>query len=353
MSRSRAFVVAILSVVAAAVTAQTPLTQAWKVQADDAAVSTWFTSADATASSVRGADVNRVTTGSVIAAAVLGGTALYRLSKANGSLLTPSTVPGPFTISGTGARNMNKVVVTSDGVIYSCSLSLGGASNNFKIWRNGDETAAATEAFSQTANPTRMGDDMAVTGTGNGTKLLVAQSGPATLVAFTTTDGGVTFTSSTLTPTSPGLSGTPAVAWDPNGTDYWFRNTATTGAQKYSGATNIGAGSPLAGDVGQAAYGPIGTTAYDGKTIVGVGIGNSSATTTGKLVNFFDAANATTPIYTAAGTEFTGGAKTNGNGQGDVSFDPAAGRAYILYSNNSITAYNLPTPARVSDWNLF
>jgi hypothetical protein len=326
------------------------LTQAWKVLADDPGY-TFFTSTDATASSLRSCEVNTVTTGSVLCAAVQGGVQIYRLDKANGTLRTPSTVPGPFTVGSTGARFMNKVVATTDGVLYSCPLSTAG--NNFKIWRNADETTGTTDAYTESGIPGRLGDDMAVTGTGNGTKIFVAQSALTTLALFTSVDGGMTFTKSTVTPTTPAISGTPSVAWDPNGTDYWFRNTGTGGAQKYSGAGNTGIGSPLAGDVGQAAYGPIAVTSYASKTIVGVAIGASAATTTGKLVNFFDVASAATPIYTAAGTEFTGGAKVNGNGQGDMSFDAAAGRVYITYSNNSISAYNLPGPAAAGEWNLY
>jgi hypothetical protein len=344
----RLLTLGIITALAGAASAQTTLTQVWKIQADDPAY-TFFTSTDALGSSLRGAAVNKQTTGSVLAAAVQGGVAIYRIDKATKALRTPSTVPGPFTVASTGARLMNKVVVTDDGVVYSCPLSTTGA---FKIWRNADELTAATDAYAEAAPvASRMGDDMSVTGTGNGTKILIAQSGLATLARFTTTDGGLTFAKSIITPTGPAVSATPSVAWDPNGTDYWFRNTGTTGAQKYNGTTNAGLGG-LSGDTA-GAYGPIDVAAYDAKTLVGVGIGASAASQIGKPIQFFDVASAATPLYQGFDSEFSpGGAKVNANGQGDVMFDAPASRVYVLYTNNSLSAYSLPT-ATVGDWNLY
>ena len=58
-------------------------------------------------------------------------------------------------------------------------------------------------------------------------------------------------------------------------------------------------------------------------------------------------------IHEAFGTEqLPTGALANGNGSGDLIIDSANSRLYVLYTNNSVSAYSLPA-ASVQDWNLF
>jgi len=327
------FLAATILCVAGLAHSQTTLTQTWKFN---------FGERDAfkTTDFVRGLAYNPVSGNLLLNNRV----EISRFDADDGTTVSPAI---PATGYTGGTFLINKVGVAGDGAIFVSNLA-SAAGGNFRIYRHSDEASAPTMAYTETTTE-RMGDDMAITGSGANTKILVAGASTAHLHIFTTIDG-LTFTKQTISPTSPVISGTPAVTWDLDGVNFWFRNTEVIGAQKYDGVTYTGIGGRV-GDNQPLGYGPIGVANIGSLQLLAVGIGNSSANTTGKTADFFDTSN-NTKKFVAVGTEFTGGAKANLNGSGDVVFDIPNSRVFFLYTNNSVSSYALP-PAGISEWNRF
>jgi hypothetical protein len=194
---------------------------------------------------------------------------------------------------------------------------------------------------------------MDVTGTGNGTILLVGCSSTGSVAKFTTADGGLTFTRSVVTPTSPAVSGTPHVAWDPSGTDYWFRNTAGTAGGKYVSSTDVGPGSAQVFRAASTLYGPIKIATFDSVLCYALGPGNVSAGNLiiqGEIYNTADITNPTpTALYVSDSVRPAAGMNTNGNGAGMIAM--TSNSVYWLVTNNTISKNSLASAAR--DWNLY
>lgn len=339
------------------------LVQKWKVQADDPANTYILSTGDAT----RGMYLNKsaATGGSLLVASRANGTSVRRIDPATGQLKTPATIPNTYIASG-ATFPINKVVVSADGVIYVMSVALASTTSeqNFRIYRHASELVPETLAFSLRtdnfgATPginVRLGDDADIIGTGNDTKILVAGSG-GHISLFTTTDGGLTFTRTAIT-TNPPVSGTPHIAWDPTTPNrFFYRGSAGELARAYdiSGATATGAtgaGNDLPSATAAQAYGPFDIGLVGTEKSVVLGIGASTAGTPGKpiLVARMSDLQVT---YHGVGSEFApGGAKTNGNGAGDVYLDSDTNEIYVLYTNNSVTKWAVP-PSAVADWALY
>ena len=252
----------------------TTLTQLWKIQPTER---DWL-STGAT-NGVRGMAYNPLT-GNLLIASTDNGNFIRRIKASDGTTVTPNMDNTQFITAGTGLnRVINKVGVAGDGAIYAVPLTLTGG--EFRLYRFANETAIATVGTTETSpsGQNRTGDDMAVTGSGTGTKILLGMSGFGTLTLMTTADG-ITFTRNIITPATPPISSTPSVDWAANGSDYWFRNpNAGVTAQKYN-SSNVGIGTPTAVGTG---YGPIGVGVV-GSEIVALGIGNSAVNTIGKPV---------------------------------------------------------------------
>jgi hypothetical protein len=144
-----------------------------------------------TASNARGLAFNPVT-GNLVLATREGGNAVRILNATTGGTISSLSVTG---VSGGGGAVLNMVGVAGDGAIYLGNLSTS-ATDPFKIYRYADETTgvAPSVAFSGTVskvvsgtmlNSNRIGDSLAVIGSGNST--LIAASGNSN---NTSTPGG-------------------------------------------------------------------------------------------------------------------------------------------------------------------
>ncbi|MGC8740313.1 MAG: hypothetical protein ACP5UB_02520 [Candidatus Sumerlaeaceae bacterium] len=255
---------------------------------------------------------------------------------------------------GGGTVNVAKVGVAQDGRIYLSNIALAG--NNFRLYAYADETAAPTVAYAETPASVRLGDSIAVTGSGNTTKILIAGMGNPNVALLTTTDGGQTFTKQELT-LDVGLVGLSFVAWDPSGTDFWARKAADTStAETTSVLYTISGSTATAG--GQKAVTPgkgaLAVALKGAKKLMGLAPASVNAGDTDVKGVVWDLDSDTPFAVTGSGIEKAGGAAANLNGTGDVAIDPQNGRVWFLYTNNSVSGWLLPSGSTaVKDWNLF
>ena len=93
------------------------------------------------------------------------------------ALLTGGTITG-------GARGLNTVAVTSDGVIYGGNLSTNSTTSPYKVYRWADQTTTPTVHYSGTAGlgGARVGDDLAAFGA-DATGFLAAGFGSSPVVS--------------------------------------------------------------------------------------------------------------------------------------------------------------------------
>src|SRR5262249_29871104 len=144
-------------------------------------------------------------------------------------------------VSG-GTIPLNKIAVTSDGIIYADNVAVSTA-ENFKIYRKSSYSAAPTVAYSGLPDggvTARWGDSFALRGTGNNTQIIVSGSGATTAVIFTTTDG-TNFSPTVITP-SPALGGGALSKglWFGNSGSFYAKNNSTTIATNFLYDVNSG-----------------------------------------------------------------------------------------------------------------
>jgi len=329
------------------------LTQIFKV--DTGGTLTWFAADDTT----RGMCVNP-STGNILVAdrdSTVGNN-VHKLDPSTGADLGNLDSTG---ISG-GTHVVSKIDAASDGVIYLCNLAVATA--DFKIYRYASEVAVPTAAYTEAAAVNRLGDEIAVTGTGTGTKILVTGWMYNKLAKFTTADG-LTFSKTEVTPGNPDFAfgdagpGYTNLAWDPAGTDYFACKSKADDADgrifKYTGSTDLSTGSPvvtraLADSPGGS--GPFTVKLVGSETIIALGPSlTTAATPTNVYCNFYDGAG-TALAYRTGSIEKAGAMAINGNGTGDVSINASTRKVYVLLTNNSISGWNLPATG-VQDWNLY
>jgi hypothetical protein len=131
-------------------------------------------------------------------------------------------------VSG-GTYNLNDAKVSTNGIIFGCNLTINTSTSAFKVYRWDSESAVPTNpiSFTTPAGTTfRLGDRIQITGStaDNSIKIWCAASANDTIVVFSTTDNGVTFTP-TYIGLSNGATGTfPCVAPEGNGiTSFWLK----------------------------------------------------------------------------------------------------------------------------------
>lgn len=321
---------------------QTTLTQIWKIDADSQTPN-WLNS---TSNNTRG--LSFIPGGNVLVASRDSSNDIVRLDPATGAKV--GTLAGNSIFNG-GTYLLNKVAVADDGAIFVCNLAT--ATNLLKIYRWASETDSAPTVITSATTTIRLGDEMVVKGAGNSTQILISGSGGN--VSKYVTDGtnwtGTVYGS----PFPLGSTVCPYMAFDPDGSNFWVR-LPNANAKKYALANGADQTFAVGSDpvTPDGAYGPISVAAYGTGKLLALGIGASAATQTGKPVLVFDATTAapSTKVFQAFNSEFTGGAKANANAAGAIALDVARNKMYNLYTNNSVSAYALPT-AGVSDWNLF
>jgi hypothetical protein len=355
---TRALVVATVALAAASY-AQPPysMTQLWKIDAGGSAA--WF----ANDNNTRGIGYNP-SEGTLLAVSRTGGAAVYRLDPATGNAKSPDKLD--LTGVSGGTLPVNLIAATSDGKLILTNLA--ASANPFKIYTYANESATPTNSYNEPSVTVRYGDSLSVQGSGSNIRAIVTGQGltpaPASAAIFTSTDGGQTFTKLDLTFSPAGVPGVFFVDWDPSATDaFFFRKCASTGTEtpalrRYtlSGSTatqDATFGDKLATLAGVGAF-DVKQTA-NGNLLVANTYGALSAGATNMPGTIYHIPSETLLAQTATGLEKAGGANLNGNGSGTADMDLVGKRAFFLYTNNSISAWQIPTEVTsgVADWNLY
>jgi hypothetical protein len=274
----------------------------------------------------------------------------------SGSLVGNANITG---VSG-GTFLLNTVCVSDDGVVYSANLSSAVNSTPFNLYRWTNYLAAPTIAFS--GNPAaglslpglRMGDTMAIRGSGTSTLLLAPLENyvtPTTNVALFDSTDGIHFSSTII-----GITGLPALTSGGGGTfgvSFYTNNTflfKPSGPDVYivQFPSNFASssGTWVAGIV-------ISTNPLTGGTVVLDC--NASAGLTAALGTIPNAAPAMTPISlyavppvagfaVAVATNSSPHTNSNGNFAGAVALG-GAGKTNFIYSldcNNGVCCWRTP-----------
>lgn len=278
-----------------------------------------------------------------------GGTFVRILDSQTGSDLGGLSTTG---VSG-GTFTLNTIGVSGDGTIYANNLTTASNTTAFTVYSWANESATPTVAYSGAGlSGARIGDSLAVTGSGSSTLLAV---GFGNTPAVTGNNGyGI------ISPSSSAFTSVSFTSPAPSAGDFRLGITFTDsshvlGSQgsslyrdsSYSGSAGTLIASPAIPD-------PSGATAdrllayavVDGVPVLAVqSIGDAH-------VSIYDVTDPTTPVYLASGRAIPNGTNpvTNGNGTGELAWNIAPDGTATLYAmstNAGIQAFtvSIPEPA--------
>lgn len=350
-----------LGAIATAASAQTTLTQVWKVQAGSV---DYLTS---TSNNTRGMFLNKnvPSGGSLLVASRDVSNSVRRLDPLTGALKSPATIPNSSYITTGTTFVINKVLAADDGVIYVLGLGTNSSGQHFRIYRHENELSEASVPVDiptdATGTNARLGDDADIISSGTTTKILVAGSTNRGMYVFTTTDAGLSFTSVSLTGNPAFPTTTPNIAWDPLIENrFYYRDASVNISEAYDISTTspVATGATGPGNSLQpatpanvyGAYSPFDIGLFNNVKSIILAIGASSATQVNKPILVAQLSDLTTN-YVGMGSEYSGGAAANANAAGEVYLDSANNEFYVLYTNNSVTKYALPS--EVSNWSMY
>jgi hypothetical protein len=312
----------------------------WKISASSGTGSstyTWF----ANDNNCRGMGYNAATQHLLVPSRT-GSNTVHIVSTADGSDLGSMT--GTFT--GGGGNVLNKVVVTTDGLVLAVNLDLAAT---FKIYKASSEASSFTAVYDQaTANSTdtaREGDDIAVRRLSSTNLELLVPTGTSGLVrVYSSTDNGDSWTMNSFTVASITTSSSPAVDWDPSLNRFYIRSAANANLYAVDYASGAGTLAQTYAE-GTTAREPFGVRTDSNSStdrIVDFGIGTSTAGSnpsafSRKVATGANTIGSTIDSYTniSAGNLSGGTNVANTNASGDVI--PVGNDVYILFTNNAIT----------------
>ncbi len=246
---------------------------------------------------------------------------------------------GSGVISG-GTFILNDVEVSSNGEIFACNLTSNASTSAFKIYRWTSEGGTPTNVISYTGLATRMGDFITVVGsTADNSAIIYAPSAVSTsVIKFTTTDNGASWTASTITLSDVAMGSGPSVYPVSNSSSAnFFVKSSGQNIKEYSSAGTLQA--TLSGGI--IATGNIDVAYFESGANKLVATVKFGSTATDNLLNLADVTSgtATATLYGSSvslGTynnEANGGncaVKNNGNGSFDIFFvSPGNGFACV------------------------
>lgn len=276
----------------------------------------------------------------VYLASRLGGTKIIKLDAATGDSLGTLDVTG---ISG-GTLPINDVEVSDDGQIFVCNLTTSASTSPFKVYKYDDEMSAPSVAVNYTAaTALRLGDKITVTGSAADNTLTIwAVAGSSTtIVKFTTTDNGKTFTDELITLSDAACGSSPAL-WPMDTLLYVNGNGITPKKYKADGTFIEAVPSSIVSTGSNA----LRTFRYDGKDYLAVYNYGATAAENLRILDITNGLAAASLLHTTASL----GSVANGNGAGDVDYkDNGDGTftLFILGTNNGIASYKFQTPQQV------
>ena len=291
-------------------------------------------------------------TGNLIVASRTGGNSLKTYSGATGAEVGALNL-GTGVISG-GTFQINQVGVTRDGQIFVGNLQTDTRTNNIKIYRWSNESAAVDStpwANTTVASPVgavalRMGDSMDVTGSGTDARVVMGHGNNLAIGGYTIFQAGGVKTS--VTTFSPALTGSRfrlGLTFGANANEVYGKvSSDSLYGTSYVDGNSVGTRLSTAialtsGGESQMDYANIG-----GAPILAVLDQNNS---TLRVYNLTDPNN---PVLLASANATSGTLASNANGSGSVQFgaiDHANQTAtiYAMATNQGISSYTFVVPA--------
>ena len=255
-------------------------------------------------------------------------------------------------ITPPGTYPMNMCGVADDGAVYVGNLITSASSDSFAIYRWNSATNTETMSQAYAGNPLgdlgttgslgRIGDTMAVRGSGPDTQILCTFRNGTNAAIFTTTDGS-TFTCNIIAITNlvasiggtdPFAGASPiglGLAWG-QGNTFWAKSSAYN-LRQISFDLPSGTGAVVGSYAMPSTEAPLGVDVANGYVAL---IGVNETPVTLPIYNL-NLPNGPT-INTLADREAFAVNIANGNGTGAVAFDLAGGRIFSLSSNSGIIA---------------
>ena len=240
-------------------------------------------------------------------------------------------------ISG-GIFPFNKIKATSDGQIFTANLAINGVT---KIYRWANESTAPEEIFADSLGQ-RLGDSFAAYGSGDDVTLLLSGSGTDKVVVFNWNGSSLSKTSDYSV--SPGEA-RGGFSNHPIDDEIWITGTST--APRIMNVKDGTLGSTFFSS--SVTENIINSSMVNDQAMIGnrhlVALGPAFAN--GKFY-IFDITEGE-QLLTEIGPL---GVNTNGNGTGEIVFDPSNSRLYLMETNNAVIAIDLLATGLVSNENL-
>ena len=244
-----------------------------------------------------------------------------------------------------GVAIVNDVEVSNDGKIFVSNMTTNASADAFKVYRYDSLSAAPVAVISYNAAAERLGDKFTVTGSTADNSIVIwaadANAGSGLVHKFTTTDNGITFTSSTVDIGAPVTASSAAIGPLFDQSFYW--NSHGNNASKYD---NTGL---LIGTIPSAVLGTSGSALrfmsnFTGNEYV---VANDllSTVNNAKIIKIPGGVPTSATLF--ASTPVLG--LTSAGGLGDVSIQQVSSflfNVYVLSANNGFGAYqvDLRTP---------
>ncbi len=270
-------------------------------------------------------------TNHLLVASRTGAANIYIINPVNGDSVGVLDMTG---VSG-GTYPINYVRVTSAGVIYCSNLILSGA--GFKLYRWENESAVPTVAYEGFATG-RVGDIIAVSGSGTGTVIYASGSTNTKIHVFTSANG-INFTETDSITVAAGLArgGISPVTTGVN-SDLWVNGAGTHVSLINSTGTVLG--SIDGGVISSGWHNVVYFAPNTGKKYVAV-VGKNEATE-GRQIRMYDVTTNVTYPPLFAPMSLTNTYNTNANATGDgaiVDNEDGTFTVYSLVTNNGFAAF--------------
>lgn len=268
-----------------------------------------------------------------------GGTSVQVMRASDGSDVTTLSTRG---ISG-GVYALNDIEASSDGVLFAANLTTDASQSAFKIYRWDSESDTPTAVVSYTGASLRLGDHITVTGStsDNSLEIWAPASGSNSVVRFTTSNNGASFSASTIT-TGP-MGSTPSVGAF---SQYFFLSSAGVGAVSYNDSGSQRGTVPSAAI--PSTTGSLKTFAdFSGASVkkYAAVFDYVSGSAHGGKLRLVDVTNGASSATLQDETPWLGGAD-NPNGTGDVAVrgnGDGTFTLFVLSTNNGLAAYTTST----------
>ncbi len=265
-----------------------------------------------------------------------GGVNVRRLSPITGADLGGLDVTG---ISG-GTFAANMVAVSQDGAVYAGNLSTA-AGTNFKVYKWASDASVPTVAYDAAPGAPRLGDSLALVGSGASTRIAASGTGTSGFVVVDPTTGTGTLVAAAGTATGDFRLGMT-----------WVDEDTVIGAQGGTAPFRV---VDISGSTGTLVESPTATAQSERligyRVLAGVPL-LASVDTVSAAIRIYDASNPGSLTLLETVNNTSGTLVANGNGVGSVAWGPSFGDSAFLYTlsaNQGIQAFviTIPEPATV------